>query len=535
MRRILWALGVMGAGISAGGLIAVGCIDPAADCAQIGTCCPDGTLTCFRDAGHDAGPTECSGLPSAANISETCGVFVRADATSSHEDGTRANPYRSLQKAIDHAAGKRVYACASAPLAEAITIASGVEVYGGFDCASGWTWSGEKRTALDGAPDQIVLTIAKGAEGTKIEGLTITAASPADMTGGGSSIAVVVDDIAVTLDRCDVRAGDAADGPDGVTVTTTATKGGDAPPVDSMTSNACVLPAAVAGGAPGATTCDDGSTNSGGVGGKGGITGTDSGNGQKGGDGQPPDGANGLGGAGEAGAKCGAGASGHDGDPGAPGPGGSPAGDTLSVDGISSADKTDGKAGTPGQGGGGGGAAKAGIFCGSASSPVDGPGASGGGGGGGGCAGKGGGGGKAGGSSIAIVSLGAKLTLANVSLAVGKGGKGGKGALGQGGGLAGTGAGGGGPSGIGTSKPGCRGGDGGLGGAGGPGGGGRGGHAIGIAYAKAPSKGPALKGFTPGAAGDGGHGGTGAPASSDGATGSAGACWDFAAHAGCAP
>ena len=117
-----------------------------------------------------------------------------------------------------------------------------------------------------------------------------------------------------------------------------------------------------------------------------------------------------------------------------------------------------GQPGTPGQGGGGGGGAMSGTFCGSPASPVDGPGASGGGGGAGGCGGLGGGGGKAGGSSIAIVSLGTKLTLTGVTLTVGTAGKGGSGTLGQGGGAVGAGAFGGAASGIAGSNPGCNGG-----------------------------------------------------------------------------
>ena len=483
--------------------------------------------------GHDGGTggnkPDCSGDPSAKNVIDDCGVFAQADATGTTEDGTQAHPYKTLQKAIDNAAGKRVYACASAPFVEAVTIAVGVEMYGGFDCAKGWAWSQDKRSALNGPVDAVALTIGKGATGARVEGFAVTGASPGDMKGGGSSIAVAVDDVAAELVRCDVKAGDAADGVKGQKPSGTATKGADAAMPDPMTENACINAGSVAGGVAGMTTCDDG-MSVGGVGGKGGVT-SNGGDGQKGADGSPTDAVKGKGGSGaDAANDCNDGTKGKSGDAGGAAPGGSVAGDKLLLSGVSSADVTDGKPGAKAQGGGGGGGAKSGMFCGGG---VDGNGASGGGGGAGGCGGKGGGGGKAGGSSIAIVSLGTKLVLTGVTLATGKGGNGGGGVTGQAGGAAGAGAFGGASSGQAGSKPGCKGGDGGLGGDGGPGGGARGGHSIGIAYAKAPAPMPTIKTFTPGTPGDGGTAGTGAPMTSNGAKGAAAQCWDFGSNAAC--
>jgi hypothetical protein len=491
------------------------------------------------DAGHggsggqggDGGlPPECSGDPGDKNITDDCGVFARADAPAGG-NGSQAKPFAVLGDAVTAAqsAGKRLYACAGAPFVEAVTISAGIEVWGGFDCAKGWAWSRDARAVLSGPADAVALTIGKNAGGAKVEGFAITAASPSDPKGGGSSIAVGVDDVTATLERCDVSAGDAADGPDGITPTAPPLTGADAPVSDPMTMNACINPGSVAGGAPGVTTCDDGTT-SGGAGGKGGITGTNNGDGAKGADGEPPDATNGLGGAGESATKCAVGVSGKDGDPGPAGPGGSVAGDVLSLTGIASTDATDGKPGTKAQGGGGGGGAKSGMFC---AGGVDGNGASGGGGGAGGCGGKGGGGGKAGGSSIAIVNLGTRLTLAEVTIAVGKAGKGGAGTAGQSGATGGSGAAGGAASGTAPSKPGCKGGDGGLGGPGGSGGGGHGGHAVGVAYLKAPSAAAVVKTFTPGTPGGGGAAGPGAPTSSNGGTGNAAQCWDFGTSAPC--
>jgi hypothetical protein len=482
--------------------------------------------------GGDGGlPPECLGDPGDKNITDDCGVFAQADAPTGG-DGSKAKPFALLGEAITAAqsAGKRVYACAGAPFAEAVAISAGIEVYGGFDCANGWAWSADARAVLHGPADAVALTIGKNAGGAKVEGLAITAASPSDMKGGGSSIAVALDDVTATLERCEVTAGDAADGADGKTPTSPPTMGANAPVADPLTMNACVLPAAVAGGAPGVTTCDDGTT-SGGSGGRGGITGTSNGDGQNGMDAQPPDAVKGKGGAGEdATNDCVDGTKGKSGTAGGAGPGGSAAGDALTLGGVTSSDATDGQTGTKAQGGGGGGGAKSGMFCGGG---VDGPGASGGGGGAGGCGGKGGAGGKAGGSSVAIVSLGTRLTLTEVTIAVGKAGKGGAGTTGQNGAGGGSGAAGGAASPSPPSKPGCKGGDGGLGGAGGPGGGARGGHAIGVAYAKAPTAAPVVKTFTPGNPGSGGPAGTGAPMSSNGAPGNAGQCWDFGNNAAC--
>src|SRR5215218_7504437 len=53
----------------------------------------------------------CAGEPSGKNITDECGVFVRAATTGAAEDGTREKPFTSLQRAIDEAKAKskRVY------------------------------------------------------------------------------------------------------------------------------------------------------------------------------------------------------------------------------------------------------------------------------------------------------------------------------------------------------------------------------------------------------------------------------------------
>lgn len=471
----------------------------------------------------EADPTE-----DASTVRNECAVFASASAKPGG-DGTKEKPYASLGEAIANAKGKRVLACASGAFAESVTIGAGLEVIGGFDCDAGWTWNEEARSAIEGPAGAVALTLTERASGAKVRSFSIRAASATEP--GGSSIGVAVADIEAELAQVDVTAGDGMDGANGETPTEAPQAGADAPATTA--SAACVLEAAVYGGDPGVTTCEDGESR-GGRGGFGGIMSTDDGKGQNGTDGEPlpepnPE-AFGLGGVGQsdAGGNC---RRGEDGAPGASGSAGAAGTDTqLTLAGITGGDGGNGTTGRRGQGGGGGGGARAGLFCPAGpSNVVEGPGASGGGGGAGGCGGKGGGGGKAGGSSIGIVSLGTKLVLTDVTVAVGKAGKGGDGAGGRGGGLGGSGATGGTPSALGGSA-GCRGGDGGQGGTGGPGGGGRGGHAVGIAYAAAPGTTVMLKGFTEGTAGDGG---STVPGGNAGASGVSGECWDFTANASC--
>ena len=366
MRRRFRASGMAGLGVAGALALVAGCwpFTEGADCATAFINCPTSTTGSSSSGGPDGGDggrINCD--PTMGAVDESCGVFVSASAPSGGT-GTKTSPYNSLQTAITDASGKYVYACANTPFAEAVTIPAPVQLYGGFaDCTTeaGWSWTQAARTALNGPADAVALTLAAGAEGTTVEGFAITAASPSDLTMGGSSIAVTVADLVATLDHCDVTASDGAAGVNGTTPTSTVMSGTSAPPPDPGTMNACVLPASVNGGAPGTTTCG-GIDTSGGLGGKGGITGMPDGNGQKGADGSPSDMMNGLGGAGESTSKCVDGTTGHDGTAGTSGPGGSGSGDKLSLGGITNGDATDGQSGTPGQGGGGGGGAKAGTF-----------------------------------------------------------------------------------------------------------------------------------------------------------------------------
>ncbi|XXY45679.1 hypothetical protein WME91_37335 [Sorangium sp. So ce269] len=489
-------------------------------------------LTCghFLPTGTGGGTPNpvCEGDPTkdAGAVIDECAVFASASAAPGG-DGTKVNPYASLGEAVANAKGKRVLACASGAFEESVTIAAGIEVIGGFHCEAEWTWSEGARSAIEAPANQIALTLAEGASGARVRSFAVSAASATEL--GGSSIGVAVADVEAELAQVDVIAGDGMDGASGETPMETSQAGASAPAMSA--SDACVRDELVYGGAPGVTMCEDGETR-GGAGGLGGITDTEEGNGLKGDDGGPLPEPNpeeyGLGGAGQSGGNC---RRGEDGAPGGPGGAGDAGSATLlTLGGIAGGDGSNGIPGKRGQGGGGGGGAKAGLFCGPSTNLVEGPGASGGGGGAGGCGGKGGGGGKAGGSSIGIVSLGTRLVLKEVTVAVGTAGKGGDGVAGQNGASGGAGAAGGAASDNPPSIPGCKGGDGGRGGAGGPGGGGRGGHAVGIAYAAAPGGAVELADFVVGTTGDGG---STAPGGNAGAPGASGACWDFATGESC--
>ncbi|AUX24980.1 hypothetical protein SOCEGT47_055210 [Sorangium cellulosum] len=516
----MWTLSLTAAACA---LLEASCGTRAEDCALNLTCPPEGT----GGGGGDVGPTcEADPTQDASTVTEECAVFASANAAPGG-DGTKTKPYASLSEAIANANGKRVLACAGEPFAESVTIGAEVEVIGGFDCGAEWTWSEEARSAIEAPANQIALTLSESASGAKVRSFAVRAASATE--AGGSSIGVAVADIEAELAQVDVTAGDGMDGAKGEAPAEPPQAGAPAGAV----SNAC---AAVFGGEAGVTTCEDGET-SGGRGGLGGSPGVEEGNGQRGEDGAPLPEENpnnrGLGGIGQADAadECEPGRNGKSGDPGVAGAAGS---DTvLTLAGIGGGDGGPGTSGKRGQGGGGGGGAKAGLFCPAGADTVEGAGASGGGGGAGGCGGKGGGGGKAGGSSIGILSLGTKLVLTEVTVAVGKAGKGGDGADGQNGADGGLGAVGGAASDKPPSIRGCDGGRGGRGGAGGSGGGGRGGHAVGIAYAAAPSAAVELKGFTEGTAGNGGQAGLGGPSESAGAPGASGVCWNFATGESC--
>ncbi len=441
--------------------------------------------------------TSSTGIPTACALVEgqaipaDCGIFVKASATGS---GTQASPVSDVVSAASSVKDKpRIYVCGGESFTGAVTLPSGVSVFGGLDCAS-WTYhAANPHPKLQGSANLPAVTITEGTQTSFLASIDIEAVDAT--TEGASSVAVLAANAMVDLEDVFLKAGNGKKGAAGM-------DGGAQPgvaPGGTLGGNAGT---AVPNGGAGAAmnTCDDGAS-SGGKGGDGGTAPSNGGlNGASGdaGSGANPGFGEVLGGwnCNQGGTNGGAatGTGGNDGTFGT----GAPTTDfgTLSATSYINASGKDGQAGTRGQGGGGGGGSKATAAL---------NGAGGGGGGTGGCGGHQGTGGGGGGSSIGVLAFHTTLTLTNVSISLGKGGDGGKGGngqLGQGGGSKG----GGGALGSGVKKA-CDGGDGGQGGNGGSAGGGRGGHAIGIAYAgAAPTGAPTIA--APGTAGSGGPGGT---------------------------
>ena len=462
----------------------------------------------------------CFGQPTAENTVEKCGVFARAGADPALADGTREHPYPTLQKAVSEAAaqGKRVFACTVGSFAESVVVDAQQEIWGGLDCTNEWSYQATARTVLKGLVEQPAMFLTVNAGGSRIVSFFIE--SPDAVSPGGSSVPIIADagDKETTFWRCDLVAGNGADGADDSPPNGSAPAGANAAlPGQIGGATAACTSSPVSGGDAGMTSCDDGQS-AGGKGGNGGLA--PAGAGQSGQDGSPTPASNpmqfGEGGDGQSVAACTNGSPGAPGLLGVHGEGGWAKG-IATVDGIQPVNGMPGTGGARGQGGGGGGGAKAGTFC--MPGLVAGAGASGGGGGAGGCGGKGGNGGKSGGNSIGVISLGSDIRMLDSTITTGKGGKGGQGAAGQAGGAGGQGAPGGASSGLAGSSAGCAGGDGGTGGLGGSGGGGRGGHSIGIVY-HAPF-GPAWMGSSwfLGAQGEGGLGGPGNESAGKGAAG----------------
>lgn len=445
--------------------------------------------------------SECIADPSAGPAEDRCGVFVSASVGSDDNPGTRAQPVRSMAHAIDLAQGgpSRVYACAES-FAEPVDLPSGVEVWGGLDCANDWVYlGGDRRTILAPEADAIPLRVTAG-DGSSVVADIRAEAADATQPSGSSIAAIVLPGAAVQFLRSELIAGDGAPGARGE-------DGGAGPALAGTTgeagANACTA-ATVQGGAEVETICGALRTY-GGQGGPGGIT-----VGTSGLDGQPEPVPNpsgfGRGGAGQTSSSldCWNGTQGASGTPGAHGLGGSGIG-RISGEGWQGESGRDGGDGLPGQGGGGGGGRRGGaMLCGAALSNRGGAGA--GSGGAGGCGGRGGWGGGFGGASIGLIALSGDVALRDTSIAAGNGGDAGSGGLLQAGGVGGPG----GPGGAGFSAApaGCAGGWGGNGGSGGNGGGGLGGASIGLAHlssAPVTQEGVTLRMGQPGKGGLGGN------------------------------
>ncbi|WP_394827594.1 DUF1565 domain-containing protein [Pendulispora albinea] len=423
-----------------------------------------------------------------ACVDDRVGIFVSPLGDDANP-GTKAQPVRTLGKAIQLANDKpRIYIC-EGEYNEAVTLDKAVSIFGGFTCG---TWSfGKGATKLRAAPPAIPLKI-DGIRtipgGTTIADLDIEAASAAHATtvASGSSIAVFVTASGQVLFRR-VRM-TAGTGRRGVTLPTGKNYGDNA-----MDHPAGDAPSGVSGGRGGRVECTDKRSSEGGRGGS--AAGGDT-SGTRGSSAPNPitePGRTGEGGTG--GAACTAGLPGANGERGSIAWGAKTLG-KLEPSGWTPASGEKGSNGLPGQGGGGGGATAGSTLGGS-------------GGGAGGCGGAGGPGGDGGGSSFALLVYQSPVTLESCSLLAADGGDGARGADGEAAQPGATR----GPVSLGTT--GCQGGDGGNGASGGGGGGGAGGLSVGIAYVgPKPSRDPAT-GVVVGKAGAAGDQGNGGPPASN--------------------
>ncbi|AUX29967.1 uncharacterized protein SOCE836_020620 [Sorangium cellulosum] len=381
------ALIVLGCGSASG---SAGCYY-AEDCARSFTCHP---LPGETPPALPASP--CDGDPATSPAKDGCGVFVARHGDDA-SDGTREAPVRTLRRAVEKATEpggtRRVYACAE-DFEEAVTLPSGVAIWGGRDCgAEAWTWGGgESFTGIAPEPGRVPLTVEARQESrtSAVFGVRLVAADA--VRPSGSSIGMIVGEgAAVEVVSSEILAGDGADGADGES----APQGEPWRAPDGAPGHpgapGCLADWAAGAPAP-VTVCEDGTTSIGGAGGDGDVAA--GGDGAEGapalheapGSGAVDDGEGGKGGA----MSCTPGKRGGDGKPGTNGVGGGTGLEeplkygSISAHGWQGFSGQEGQSGGIGQGGGGGGGVGPNGQC----RPVDpqgGP--SGGSGGGGGCGG----------------------------------------------------------------------------------------------------------------------------------------------------
>jgi CARDB len=452
---------------------------------------PDPPDPAFKDS-------NCDGIDGEASQA----IFVSGLGSDSNP-GTQSQPKQTLAAAMPTAAvqGKDVYATLG-DYHEALVVANGVGVFGGYDAS--WNRSLSNQTRILGARGAFGDTEAAVAFGatasTTLQLLTLSPGAP--QLGRSSYGLRGVDSGGLRLQLLTVQAAAGADGLSGLNGSTGADGGGGASGVGYERGGGGTSPVG----------------HTGGNGGYGGISG------EAGREGAPgllasPDqwglqgGPGGAGGAGDPthtkGASGYAGDSGHFGANGAGGAAGNAAeGSGYWISGHGG----NGQAGSGGHGGGGGGGGGAESEFGCCNE-----GGGGGGGGGGGAGGGGGQGGQGGGGSFGIFlveSAGARVEDSSIAASNGgAGGGGGGGAYGGTGGPIGFGG-----SPVNAASAGGAGGPGGDGGRGGDGGGGSGGPSVaifGITEADAP--GTTVSHGSGGAGGPGGLGsGFGAPGGADG-------------------
>jgi hypothetical protein len=440
--------------------------------------------------------TNCDGI----NGTVADAIFVAAGSGNDNNPGTIMQPVATIAKGMTLAnlsnPVKSLYV-AKGTYTEAVTLESGVGIYGGYDDANKWSRALTNTTIIQ-SPTATGVTATNLNNALELQLLTIRASDA--LAGGASSYGVLIANslagVKVTLTALSVTAGKGRAG----TAGTSGMAGGS-----GLQGGTGDTSGSQAGG--GMSTC--GAT--GGFGG-GGVSGSS--NGKSGGMGMStPNGGSGgsPGGAGVNPGSCG-GNSGSQapsndtpGGPGQPGNNGTlPAAPGAFMTGLYAPNAgANGVAGTNGGGGGGGGSGSGdSSVCLGIPPCCDQKSGGGGGGGGGGCGGAAGQGGTGGGGSFAVAAVESDLIINGCTLATDQGGGGGAGGNGGAGGTGGGGGGGGAGDG-----PGAAGQSGGAGGSSGAGAGGYGGPSVCIAYSSSLAPTQNQNTCTAGQGGRGGAGG----------------------------
>lgn len=511
------------------------------NCGSCGNVCPSGphsfpgcaasacTLACDVGYGRAGDPDPSHGctcfitstvdVPDPSFSDENCdgidgdiahAIFVDQARGNDGNAGTMSEPVASIGRGIALAAQQKKDVYVSKGPYAAITLAAGVNVYGGYDASSNWKRAADNVVTISGA------TVGVSANGITVEThleLVTVVSGHAGGTGGSSyAVSIVNSPGPIVVRDSVVRAGNGSDGGSGANGAR-----GDGADLNPGGYNG--------GGAWGA--CNGNCGGNCGLHGNGGgsACGRYGGNGGDGACGDSTGGAGGWGVGGTPGGNGGHGCTnnfcgncsaadhspqatrGWDGADGANGGNGAhaaPFGGVLYASYVPAAgyDGGDGVDGN-GAGGGGAGGGSNGTFC-----DKD-RGAGGGGGGGAGCRGWAGRAGSGGGGSFGFFLLGSSVTVQRCGITTGSGGRGGNGGYGGVGGAGGSG----GPGGPSSDDGdwGNWGGNGGHGGAGGNGSGGSGGPSIGI-YARSSTLANDSNTFSIGGGGVGGAGGSNATA-----------------------
>ncbi len=470
--------------------------------------CTNGSESCIPGAPQGADSPDdgfvdrnCDGIDG----DESQALFVAPDGNDAWP-GTKAQPKRTIQAAIDAAAGpgRDVY-ISSGTYDESLTLRSNVSLYGGYSRADDWARSDSYHAVIQGG---VIAMDCNGKQHIVVDHLEIRAAN--NTSAGGSSYAVrLVSCSDVTIRKSTLVGNDGGAGTGGQNGSTGA-DGADGSYGQSGREHS---------NAPGCANLSipqpgpAGSGCNGNDGGRGGYPGGGTNNGHPGLAGQGSGGGAGgsggtcdrdwNGGCGTSGA-CYNGKNGANGSSGASGNNGlgGVAFNQFSTTSYMPAWGQSGTNGSPGAGGGGGGGGHGGD------DGCDSYGSAGAGGGGGGCGGTGGHGGGGGGGSFALWTHACTTVhVASCTLVTGNGGHGGAGGQGGARGVGGSG-------GLGfhygithsQDDAGCggSGGHGGAGGWGGQGGGGGGGPSIGIVFHSCSSCMGSFNNFTLGSSGGGG-------------------------------